>query len=140
MNFDRSVQSFTAQGALNHRQIVAWGTADGTVKAATGPTDAIIGIVDYPGGAIDTGRVDVVRDGVTEVVLGGAVTRGDPLTSDANGCAVTAGHHTHPENLAAAYTENATTGAATLGRFVGWAEVSGVTGDVILVAVDPSLI
>jgi hypothetical protein len=140
VNFLRPVQTVTAQGPVHHRQIVAWGTGDGTGKAATGPLDAIVGIADYPGGACDTGRVDVVRAGITEVVLGAPVTRGDPLTSDAAGCAVTAAHHGHPENLAAVYTQNATTGAATYGRIVGYAEISGVAGDVITVLVAPGLI
>ena len=58
--------------------------------------------------------VDVTLGGPAEVVLGGAVTRGQPLTSDANAAAVAA---------APAAGVNAFTS--------GFALASGVAGDVI---------
>ena len=53
--------------------------------------------------------VDVVRTGVTPVLYGGAVTRGDALTADATGKAVK---------------------AAATNQVIGYAEVSGVAGDI----------
>ena len=140
MNACDDYQTCTAQGTIGDRRIVAWGTADGTVKQAGGSSDALIGIADFPGGALDGQRVDVARSDFFEVVLGGTVTRGDPLTADANGAAVTATRHGHTENTAATYAQNATTATAAVVRIVGFAEVSGVAGDIIAVAIAPILI
>ena len=140
MNICDDYQSCTAQGAIADRHIVAWGSADGTARQATGPTDPIMGIASYPNGAVDGGRVDVARADFYEVVLGGPVSRGDPLTADANGCAVSATRHTHTENTAAAYAQNAVTAPAALVRIVGYAEMSGVAGDIIHVSIAPAVI
>ena len=140
MNVCDDYQTLTAQGAIGHLRIVAWGTADTTGRQATGPTDAIIGIADFPNGAADGARVDVARDDFLQVVLGGPVNRGDPLTADANGAAVTATRHAHTENAAAAYAQSATTGPAAPVRIVGYAEQSGVAGDIIPVRIACTLI
>ena len=78
--------------------------------------------------------------GIAEVVYGGAVTRGDLLTSDGAGKAVPAVRHTHPENAAAAYAQGADTGPATAGRAIGVAMVSGAAGDIGTVLIAPAAV
>ena len=122
-------RTYVAQGAITQRRYVKFGTVDGTVTQAASAADALIGVCIQPGGALDGERVDIRRLGMGEVEYGGNVTRGDRLTSDAQGRAVTAAYHTHTENTAAAYTQNATTGQASAVFVGGIAEVSGVAGD-----------
>jgi hypothetical protein len=99
-----------AQAAIEGYRIVKPGTADMTVIKSTGPTDKNIGTTDGLD-KVSGEMADVSIGDVHEVRLGGAVTRGDSLTADANGKAVattTVGH-----------------------RCIGYAEVSGVLDDVI---------
>lgn len=112
------VKNYRAAAALAAYRIVKFGAADGEVQHATAAADASIGITDRsatdcPAGA----RVDVVRSGLAEVEYGGAVTRGQLLTADAQGRAVAA------------------VGAA---RVIGVADASGVAGDVCLALIAPS--
>lgn len=111
-------KNYRAAVALAAYRIVKFSAADGEVQHAAAAADASIGITDRsatdcPAGA----RVDVVRTGLTLVEYGGAVTRGQFLTADAQGRAV------------------AVAGDA---RVIGVAEVSGVAGDVCLVLIAPS--
>ena len=109
-----------AQGAVGKFRIVAHGTEDGTAKQAATADDAVIGVTE--GFAYVNGdRFDVVRNGMGEVTLGGPVTRGDPLVSDAEGRAVVAP-------------------AANTSRIVGFAEISGVAGDIIPLTIAPQFI
>jgi hypothetical protein len=99
-----------AQALIEGFRIVKPGTADMTVIKSTGPTDKNIGTTDSLDKAANE-MADVSIGDIHEVRLGGAVTRGDSLTADANGKAVattTVGH-----------------------RCIGYAEVSGVLDDVI---------
>jgi hypothetical protein len=64
--------------------------------------------------------VDVMHDGIADLQLGGTVTRGDLLTSDASGQGITA-----------------TGTAGTNYRTIGMAIVSGVSGDIIPVLLTP---
>ena len=80
------------------------------VKAATGATVALVGTTDELG-KLSNGRVDVCTGGIPEVALGGTVAAGDPLTSDASGKAVKA--------------------TAAGNRILGFALVSGASGDII---------
>jgi hypothetical protein len=111
------VKNYTCQGAIPPRTIVKYGTADYTATQAGTNMDAFLGISDTVGGN-DGDRIDIVRTGMTELVLGGNVTRGDHLTSDANGNGITA---------APAAGANMET--------IGTAEMSGVPGDIIPVLV-----
>ena len=70
-------------------RIVKWDDEDAEVAQAAGPEDTPIGVVDRNGGT-SGGRVEVMRIGIAPVEYGGAVTRGDRLTSDADGKAVKA--------------------------------------------------
>lgn len=107
------IKTYTTKLPIERYRLVAWDAADGEVKQASAATDALIGSVDL---AATAGRVDVIRSGIAEIQLGAAVTRGDRLTSDTEGKAIT---------------------AAAGDRSIGFADVSGVAGDVIPVFVIP---
>ena len=102
--------NFEAVGEIGPYVIVTHGTADYAVKAATGATVALVGTTDELG-KLSNGRVDVCTGGIPEVALGGTVAAGDPLTSDASGKAVKA--------------------TAAGNRILGFALVSGASGDII---------
>lgn len=103
-------KTYEAEGAINGYRLVKFGAADGGVLQASAATDALIGVAKPLDEAYASGdRLEVVRAGIAEVEYGGTVTRGDNLTSDANGKAITA-----------AYGE----------QIIGRAEVSGVSGDI----------
>lgn len=103
-------KNFEAEGEIGPYVIVTHGTADYAVKAATGATVALVGTTDELG-KLSNGRVDVSTGGIPEVALGGTVAAGDPLTSDASGKAVKA--------------------TAAGNRILGFALVSGASGDII---------
>ncbi len=126
------VKSYRAGAAVAENRIVTFGAGDQLVVQADAATDALIGVCCHPGGAAAAERVDVVRAGIADVVYGGAVTRGDLLTADAEGKAVTASRHTHAET-------GATTAVAAVVRVIGTAEVSGVAGDIGQVLIAPGL-
>lgn len=111
-------KTYDAGGAIPAYTLVKF-SADFTVVICTGPTDRSIGVsteVDTASGD----RVDVIRDDLTFVKLGGTVAAGDPLTSDSNGNAVTSAP------------------AATVTHaIIGYAETSGVAGDIIKMNVEP---
>lgn len=106
-------RSYTAETAVGKYLIVKPGTADMNVVPATGPTDLLIGTADGTDTVIGD-MVDMGNGDLHHVLLGGTVTRGQPLTSDANGKAVAA--------APAAGVNN---------RIIGYAELSGVANDVI---------
>lgn len=82
-------KSYAGQGAIGGFSVIAIGTADNTVTLATGPTSKIIGTSDALD-HVDGEQVDLEMRPMGEVKLGAAVTRGDRLTSNASGLAVTA--------------------------------------------------
>lgn len=102
---------FTATTAVAGRRFVKHGAADGAVVQATAATDAFAGVSD-PMGAEAGGVCDVHQVGTADIEYGGNVTRGDRLTSDAQGRAITA----------------APAAGATV-EIGGRAQVSGVLGD-----------
>ena len=105
-------KGFKAQAAIPAFTLVALGAADGQVVAAAAVTDKIIGVTTDVAPAINE-RCDVILTGIADVLYGGAVTRGDLLTSDASGRAVTAAP-----------------GAGTNNRIIGVAVLSGVLNDI----------
>ena len=130
-------KTYEADAAIAPRRIVKIGAGDGRVAQASASTDALIGVADSLGADGAADRCDVYLDGLVEVELGGNVTRGDAITADADGKGVAATLHTHTENTAAAYTQDATTGAAASTRIIGVAMVSGAAGDHALVRLAP---
>ena len=131
-------RNFTADGAVAARRVVKLGGDDGKAAQADGSTGALVGVADELG-AKDGGRIDVHLAGIVAVVYGGDVVRGDVLTSDADGKAVAAARHTHTENVAAAYTQDATTSAADEVHTAGVALVSGEAGDIGYALLAPGL-
>lgn len=105
-------RNFKAEAAIAANTIVKLGSADGQVLTAAAATDKLLGVTTDIAAAINE-RCDVILSGVADVIYGGAVTRGDLLTADATGRAVTA--------APAAGVNN---------RIIGIALVSGVANDV----------
>lgn len=104
----------TAAGAIAPYRFVKHGAADNQVAQAAGATDKLCGVVQQLGAAKAGDTVDIAKGGIVGIELGGPVTRGDPLTSDASGKAVVA----------------APAAGASV-RIGGFAEVSGIAGDII---------
>lgn len=105
-------RNFKAEAAIPAFTLVKPGAADGNVLAAAAVGDAIIGVTtDIPAALGE--RTDVILTGVADVVYGGPVVRGDWLTADALGRAVTAAPAAGANN-----------------NVIGRALVSGVLGDV----------
>lgn len=116
-----SVKNFKAQAAVPAFTIVKLGSADGQVLPAAAVSDAMLGVSTDIAAAINE-RCDVILGGVADVLYGGTVTRGDLLTSDSTGRALTA--------APAAGTNN---------RIIGMAVVSGVVGDIGQVDISQSM-
>lgn len=122
MNIPGLITPFTATAAIGAYLIAAHGAADGAAVQADDGSTMMLGVTtDIPAAAGET--VDVVRSGPASVTFGGNVTRGAPLTADANGRAI-----------AVALPAEADT------FIVGYAEVSGVAGDIASVLVAPGFI
>lgn len=115
-------KAYVAEAAIAAYRIVKWGAADGQVLQAAAVGDKQIGVSNEIGPAINE-RCDIVRSGIADVQYGGNVTRGDPLTSDANGKAVAAAPAAGVNNY-----------------IIGFAEVSGVDGDIGSVLIAPGRI
>lgn len=112
MNNPGLIKTFVAGAAVTKHRIVKFGSSDDAVIQGAAATDALIGVsteVDSASGE----RVDVIMNGVANVEFGGTITRGAPVTSDANGKAVAAAPASGVNN-----------------RIIGFAGVSGVSGDI----------
>ena len=125
MNNPDLIKTFKAGAEIAKYRIVKFDSDDDTVIQGAAATDALIGVAIQQGEAGDPAaasgeRLDVALSGVTEVEYGGSVTRGDLLTSDANGKAVAAAPATGANN-----------------RVIGVAMVSGVSGDIGSVRIAP---
>lgn len=111
----------TAEGVIGAYRIVKFGAADGGYLQAAAATDALVGVTD--GLPVVAGeRVDIVKMGIAPVEFGGNVTRGAPVTADADGKAVAA----------------APAAGANV-RIIGTAEVSAVAGDIADVLIAPGV-
>lgn len=110
--WDPRYKQYTAEAAVGANLITKPGSTDDYVAQGAAATDKLNGVSGNVPAALGE-RIDVIKEGIADVVYGGTVTRGDPLTSDANGKAVTA---------APAAGSNV--------RIIGFAEVSGVSGDI----------
>lgn len=109
-------KEYTAPAGVPAYRIVNWGAADGTVATAVDGTKECVGVTSELATAANE-YASVFRVGnIAEVMFGAEVTRGDPLTADAQGRAVpaVAGDHV-----------------------VGNAESSGVLGVIGTVTVQP---
>lgn len=114
-------KNYKAEAAITAFTIVKPGAAEGNVLQAAAVSDASFGVTTDIAAAINE-RCDVILAGEADVLYGGTVTRGDLLTSDASGRAVTA--------APAAGVNN---------RIIGIARISGVVGDVGKVLISQSM-
>ncbi len=89
MRNDGLTKSFYAEGTLEGRKLVTFGTGKLTVKQATAASDALIGVTTQIGSETN-GRVDVIFCGITEATAGATIGKGDVLTSNADADVVTA--------------------------------------------------
>jgi hypothetical protein len=115
-------KNYTADAAIGAYRIVKFGSADGYIAQAAAATDLLMGVTDRVTAGAAGDRVDVIRSGIAEVEYGGNVTRGQKLTSDANGKAVAAAPS-----------------AGSNVQIIGIAEVSGVSGDIGSLLICPSV-
>lgn len=90
MKTEGLTKTFYADGAIGKRLIVKAGSADNKCAVAAAAADLSIGVADSLGADAAGDPVDVIMGGIAEVILGGAVTRGQALTADASGKAVVA--------------------------------------------------
>lgn len=122
MNIPGLITAKRAVGAVAARRICIHGASDGLSAQAAASTALLIGIsTDIP--AADGQPFDVIRTGLAPVEYGGNVTRGAPLTADAQGRAIAA---TLPP-VANTY-------------IIGFAEESGVLGDIGSALIAPALL
>ncbi len=120
---DPIIKNFTASGPIAHRRLVKFTATDGVVAQASAATDRIAGVADYPNGAVDGGRVDVVLFGIADVDFGGTVPAGGDITADATGKAIAA--------APAGGVNNNTAGRVLIGA---------VTGDIAKTLINPGKI
>ncbi len=116
------IKNYVAGADIDRYLIVKFGADDSTVVPGAAATDALIGISGQTD-VVSGDGVDIAHSNVHQVRAGGAVTRGDLLTSEAEGKAVAA---------APAAGDNASV--------IGRALASGVDGDIIPVLVSPGQI
>jgi len=110
-------KSYTAGAAVAASRFVKHGSSDGAAIQATDASVAILGISEQLAAA--SGQpVDVIKEGLAFLELGGSVTRGNVLIPDANGKGVAATIVAGTEQHAGAI-----------------AEISGSAGDIIPVQV-----
>lgn len=85
-------ESFVAGADLGANLIITQNSSTGVVAPATGGTATLIGATDqaftYNSG--QTPNVSVRTLGNVDIIAGGAIAYGDPITSDANGHAIKA--------------------------------------------------
>jgi hypothetical protein len=108
MRTEMFIKSYRADAAVTKHRLVKAGAADGSIAQSTLATSAIMGVADSLGG--ESGKVmDVICGGYATVEYGGDVTRGAPLTSDADGKAIVA--------------------TVAGSRLIGYAVTAGAAGD-----------
>lgn len=122
MNIPGLTTAKRAAGAVAARRICVHGASDGLAAQAAASTALLIGISTDIATA-DGQPFDVIRSGVAPVEYGGNVSRGAALTADAQGRAIAA-----------------TLPVAANTYIVGFAEVSGVLGDIGSVLIAPALL
>ena len=110
------IKTYLADAPIEGSRIVKAGSADGHVAMASNLNDPILGISDLLGNRPDM-RVDVVHSQITDLKLGGNVSYGARLTTDANGQGIQI------------VASNA--GASVVGK----ALQSGINGDIIPVLI-----
>lgn len=114
-------KTFLAGATINPYRIVKFGADDDHVIQGAAVGDALIGVIDQPAAAAAAeDRVDVQMAGIANVEAGGAITRGNYVTTDATGQAAAAAP-----------------GAGVNNGVVGVALKSAVAGDIFPVLLSP---
>lgn len=113
-------KTFIAGAPVAPFRLVKHGATDNHAIQAATAADAAFGISGLIGADATGDRFDVVMGGIAEIEYGGTVTRGDWLTADAAGKAVTAAPATGANN-----------------SVIGRAMKSGVAGDIGSVFIAP---
>lgn len=114
---EKSVKCTAAVAAFT---LAKFGADDDTLSTGAAATDNVVGVFQHATTAANQ-EVRVMLSGISRVKLGGTVTRGDLIGSDASGQGVTVAPS-----------------AGTNNRVVGIAMASGVSGDIIPVLLNPS--
>lgn len=115
-------KGYTATTAIPRLTIAKWGAADGTVVPATDGSAFLVGIqAEIDCDVNDRASMTMIGN-IEDVIYGGNVTRGQPLTAGAGGKAVVAA----PAAGANVY-------------IIGFAEVSGVANDIGSVLIAPGI-
>jgi len=124
-NSPRHVKSFRAGAAVAAYRIVKHGADSEHAVHAAAAADASFGVT-IPGVSPNLGAlavaeeiIDVATEGIAHVEYGGAVALGAPLTSDAQGRAVT---------------------AAAGNRIIGIAQAAGALGEIGAVQIAPGVL
>jgi len=114
---EKSVKGTAAVAAYT---IAKFGADDDTMSSATASSEELVAVFQHATSAAGE-EVRVMLEGITRLALGGTVTRGGLITSDANAKGVAIG-------------AVAGTNYAVIGR----ALASGVSGDIIPMLLSPS--
>lgn len=109
-------RSYLCEGDIPPYRMAKFGVADNSVTLAVDAAHPIIGVTQIVEGA-DGLQVDICRDALPEIQIGGVVTKGDRLTADAAGKGIAT-----------------TTGGDWI---LGIAEDSGVEDDIIRIYISP---
>lgn len=112
-------KQYVAEAAINIHRIVQFGSTDDFVIQGAAVGNSLIGVCNFVAPTLGE-RVDIIHAGIAEVRLGGSVTRGGLITTDATG-----------QGVAAAPA------AGVNNSVIGRALMSGVSGDIIKVLVNP---
>lgn len=115
------VKSYTAGAAVAAYRIVKFGSADGEVIQGAAATDSLIGVSGELAAASGA-RIDINQGGMPDVEFGGSVTRGGPVTADADGKAVAAAPS-----------------AGSNARIIGFAVNSAASGDIAPIVFAPGV-
>ncbi len=107
-------KEMAASGTINQYTLVVAGADDNTCAPAVDSTKHIIGVAQFAP-STDQPQIRIRMSAISWVAVGaGGVTRGDPITSDANGNGV-----------------KAAPAAGTNANIVGYAMASGVQGQLV---------
>lgn len=131
-------KSSKATAVVGQYLVAKFGADDEHIAKATAVTDGLIGVIQNAAAAAED-EVRVMFTGISNIVYGDTVVRGDKLTVDSNGKAVPVTRHIHVENTAGTYAQNANTAAASAVNIIGIALVSGAANDIGKALLTPSL-
>jgi hypothetical protein len=118
-----NIETFIATAAAIGGYLIVAATANDKVLKATAATDLLIGTTDQFGIGAAGGPIGIALGGVSEVVLGGTVENGEPITADGNGKGV-----------------KCTPTANTQKRYIGFATQRGDAGDIIKYRCAPGIL